>query len=61
MAKDPVCGVDVDERFAPMHIEYQQKVHFFCSPACKEVFDRNPNHFVEQPVAQASRPRKTAA
>ncbi len=61
MAKDPVCGMDVDERFTQIQVGYLGKVHFFCSPACREVFERNPNRFLEQKEEHASSRRKAAA
>lgn len=45
MAKDPVCGMDVDERTTTATSTYQGKTYCFCSPACKETFDENPEKF----------------
>ena len=46
MAKDPVCGMDVDERTAAGKSEYKGQTYFFCSPGCKQTFDRDPEKFV---------------
>jgi YHS domain-containing protein len=46
MAKDPVCGMDVDEKTAPAKSEYKGKIYYFCAPGCKHEFDKNPEKFV---------------
>ncbi len=45
MAKDPVCGTDVDERYAAAVTEYQGQTYYFCSPDCKRVFDQEPQKY----------------
>ncbi len=42
MAKDPVCGMEVDEKMAPAKSEHIGKTYYFCSPGCKKAFDENP-------------------
>jgi len=46
MAKDPVCGMDVDEKKAAAKSEYQGKTYYFCSPGCKRAFDKEPQKYV---------------
>jgi YHS domain-containing protein len=46
MVKDPVCGMDVDERTAPAKSEYKGKTYYFCAPGCKREFDKNPEKYV---------------
>jgi len=46
MAKDPVCGMDVDENKVTQKTFYKGKVYFFCSATCKKAFDRNPEKYV---------------
>jgi YHS domain-containing protein len=46
MAKDPVCGMDVDEQSAAATSEYQGTTYFFCAPGCKRQFERDPERFV---------------
>ncbi len=46
MAKDPICGMDVDERTARHTSEYQGKTYYFCAPGCKRTFDQNPQQYV---------------
>jgi YHS domain-containing protein len=42
MAKDLICGMNVDEKSARYKSEYKGKIYYFCSPTCKEDFDKNP-------------------
>jgi YHS domain-containing protein len=46
MAKDPVCGMMVDEKKAAGKSEYQGKTYYFCAPACKAKFDSNPSSYL---------------
>ena len=45
MAKDPVCGMQVNEQSAAGKSEYHGKTYYFCSPACKVTFDKNPEKY----------------
>ncbi|MBM2825590.1 MAG: hypothetical protein HW402_1254 [Dehalococcoidales bacterium] len=47
MAKDLVCGMDVDEKKAPAKSEYQGKTYYFCAPGCKKAFDANPAKYIK--------------
>ncbi len=42
MAKDPVCGMTVDEKSAKFKSEHMGKTYYFCSQECKTSFDKNP-------------------
>ena len=42
MAKDPVCGMMVDEKTAKFKSEYKGKTYYFCAPSCKTTFEKNP-------------------
>ena len=46
MAKDPVCGMEVDEKTAPAKSEYMGKTYYFCAPGCKKAFDENPDKYI---------------
>ncbi len=46
MAKDPVCGMDVDERNAPAKSEYKGQTYYFCARGCKVAFDREPERYL---------------
>lgn len=47
MAKDPVCGMMVDERTARLKAEHGGKTYYFCSPGCQASFVANPGKFVK--------------
>ena len=42
MAKDPVCGMMVDEKKAKFKSDYNGKTFYFCAASCKTTFDKNP-------------------
>lgn len=46
MAKDPVCGMQVNEAAAAAQLDHHGKTYYFCSPACKAAFERNPEKYV---------------
>jgi len=46
MVRDPVCGMDIDEKTAEFKSEYKGRVYYFCCRRCKDVFDRNPAKYV---------------
>ena len=46
MAKDPVCGMEVDEKKAAGKSEYQGKTYYFCAPGCKQAFDKEPEKYI---------------
>ncbi|MBI2653699.1 heavy metal translocating P-type ATPase [Candidatus Woesearchaeota archaeon] len=41
MAKDPVCGMEVDERKARFKLVKKGKKHYFCSKNCYDKFNKN--------------------
>lgn len=48
MAKDPVCGMQVEENKAAATSVYRGATYYFCAPGCKATFDKNPEKFVGQ-------------
>ena len=42
MAKDPICGMMVDEKKAKFKSDYNGKTYYFCAPSCKSTFDKDP-------------------
>jgi len=42
MAKDPICGMMVDEKKAKFKSDYNGKAFYFCAASCKATFDKNP-------------------
>ncbi len=47
MAKDPVCGMNVDEKKAAATSVYNGKTFYFCAPGCKKKFDANPQQYAK--------------
>lgn len=47
MAKDPVCGMEVDEQTAQWKSKYNDKTYYFCAERCKNVFDKKPDSFIK--------------
>lgn len=45
MTKDPVCGMDIDERKAAGTSVYHGKTYYFCSTGCKAAFDKEPARY----------------
>lgn len=48
MAKDPVCGMQVDTKTPAATSEYKGKTYHFCSPGCKKQFDKKPEKYIGQ-------------
>ena len=48
MSKDPVCGMDVDEKTAADKSEYKGQTYYFCSVGCKKSFDKEPEKYVDK-------------
>jgi YHS domain-containing protein len=47
MAKDPVCGMMVDEKTAKLKSEYEGKTFYFCNASCKSTFEKNPTKYAK--------------
>ncbi len=47
MAVDPVCGMEVDPAKAKYKALYKGKVYYFCSPMCKEEFEKRPEYYLQ--------------
>lgn len=44
-AKDPVCGMAVEEDSAAGSSQHQGTTYYFCSAGCKKEFDSNPSAY----------------
>ena len=49
MAKDPVCGMDVDPKSAAGESEYQGQTYYLRSLGCKKAFDKEPQKYANNP------------
>ncbi|MGB6866960.1 MAG: YHS domain-containing protein, partial [Candidatus Aminicenantaceae bacterium] len=47
MAKDLVCGMEVNKEEAAASSLYRGERHYFCSSVCKEKFDENPEKYLK--------------
>lgn len=60
MTKDPVCGMQVDEKNAPANSIYKGAFYAFCGRSCKEKFDQDPRRYATAASGGAERePQKT--
>jgi YHS domain-containing protein len=46
MTKDPVCGMNVDEKNAEFTTQFAGKTYAFCSENCKQEFEADPDEYV---------------
>ena len=53
MTKDPVCGMQVDERTAKDKTQHDGKTYAFCSPGCKTKFEQRPENYTRKDTATA--------
>jgi membrane fusion protein, copper/silver efflux system len=57
VATDPTCGMEVnvdDAKAAGLASEYHGKRFYFCSPKCKQDFDKDPRRYVEKIVNEGT-------
>jgi YHS domain-containing protein len=45
MARDPVCGMEVDQATARHTTEYNGQTYYFCAPGCKRAFEAEPETY----------------
>ena len=48
--KDPVCGMDIDPNNAAATEEYKSETYYFCSAACRDKFEAEPEKYVKKKV-----------
>jgi Cu+-exporting ATPase len=58
MAKDPVCGMEIDEKTAAGKSEYQGQTYYFCSSGCKRAFDKEPAKYVGRNDTRSEHPHR---
>ncbi|MEK6815108.1 MAG: YHS domain-containing protein [Nitrospirota bacterium] len=47
MTKDPVCGMEVDEKKAPAKTTHGGQTYYFCAEACKTCFEKDPERYAK--------------
>lgn len=57
MAKDPVCGMTVDDK-SPHKSTHAGRNYVFCSAACKAKFDQEPGRYAASEKGEAQRGSK---
>jgi L-lactate dehydrogenase len=58
MAKDPVCGMEINDGQVRSRTLYMGEKYFFCSENCKMKFENNPEKYSNVPEDDASKTRK---
>lgn len=48
MAKDPVCGMMVEEQKAAATSSYKGQTYYFCAKMCKESFDKDAEKYLQK-------------
>jgi YHS domain-containing protein len=43
---DPVCGMEVEQLNAEHQVEHMGKTFYFCAPACKKAFQKDPEKYI---------------
>lgn len=51
--QDPVCGMTLESYDIALTREHNGRTYVFCSPVCRERFDRDPERYAIAPVALA--------
>ncbi len=46
MAKDPVCGMNVDPAKTNLTMKLDGKDYYFCAPSCMKAFTANPAKYL---------------
>jgi len=58
MAKDPVCGIKIDEEQVHQRTLYMGESYVFCSQDCKAQFKSNPEKYPDKLINEVSKTRK---
>jgi len=51
VAKDPICGMEVDIKTAKHISEYQGETYYFCCAGCKQSFEKEPEKYLAKSEA----------
>jgi P-type Cu+ transporter len=54
IAKDPVCGMNVDPKKAAAAVDYDGQPYYFCSKGCAAKFQQNPTKFLASAADQTT-------
>jgi len=45
MVKDPVCGMQINEKSAAGKVEHEGQTYYFCSTPCIKAFNNEPHKY----------------
>lgn len=48
MAKDPICGMIVDEKTVRFKTTHKNETYYFCSAGCLETFKKDPEKYISK-------------
>jgi YHS domain-containing protein len=48
MAKDFVCGMELDEKKAGASYDFEGNTYYFCASACKDRFVDSPEQYIRK-------------
>ena len=60
MTRDPVCGMEVDDRKTSFSVNYMGHTYYFCTHSCREAFTKNPDNYLPVTSLGVGRSRKIA-
>jgi Cu+-exporting ATPase len=46
MAKDPVCGMEIDPNDAAATVDHEGQTYYFCSQDCADSFQDDPDSYI---------------
>ena len=46
MAKDPICGMEVEESQAAGRLKYKGQMFYFCARSCYDAFEKDPGKYL---------------
>jgi Cu+-exporting ATPase len=49
---DPVCNMTIEDKDVVGTSTYKGTIYYFCSPVCKENFDKDPESFISEKVTE---------
>jgi len=52
MAKDLVCGMDLNKVTSVYTTEFEGKTYYFCSHRCMTMFKKDPKRYISQSSAR---------
>jgi len=48
MVKDPVCGMNIDEKKVTQKTLYKGQTYYFCSKSCRVDFEKDPEKYIKK-------------